>query len=185
MKAVRASVVAVLVNVILSACDTSPTAPPPAPPTGLLAASAVRSPPPPTGLVACSQTYDSVTQVIGRQGGHFVVGHHSLYVDSLALSAPVSITAVAPSGTVRWVRLRPEGLVFQPTADGWSALLYTNYTDCGVSTSDTLRIAQVSDSLGVLGYLQTSVKSKKNPWSKSQQYVVGLLQHFSNYAVAW
>ena len=87
--------------------------------------------------------------------------------------------------TVRWVRFRPDGLVFQPTGDGWSALLYTNYTDCGVSTSDTLRVAQVSDALSILGYLQSYSKIKKNLWSQGQQYVVGLLQHFSNYAVAW
>ena len=62
---------------------------------------------------------------------------------------------------------------------------YTSYKDCGVPTSDTLRIAQVSDSLRVLGYLQTFVKSKKNPWSQGTQFVVGLLPHFSNYAVAW
>jgi len=108
-----------------------------------------------------------------------------VFVDSLALRDTVRITVVAPEGAVRWVRFRPDGLVFQTTVDGWSALLYTNYKDCGVPTSDTLRIAQVSDSLRVLGYLQTFVKSKKNPWSQGTQFVVGLLPHFSNYAVAW
>jgi len=114
-----------------------------------------------------------------------VVGHHILYVDALALTNTVSITAVAPAGHVRWVRFQPDGLVFLPTADGWSALLYTNYTDCGVPTTDTPRIAQVSASLSVVQYLQTYVKSRKNPWGQATQYVIGLLQHFSNYAVAW
>src|SRR2546422_5396469 len=135
--------------------------------------------------VCSSDLYDSVTQVIGPKGGAFAVGPHYLFVDSLALSDTVRITAVAPADTVRWVRFQPDGLVFQPTVDGWSALLYTNYKDCGVPTSDTLRIAQVTDGLSILGYLQTYVKSKKNPWSQGQQYVAGLLQHFSNYAIAW
>ena len=138
-----------------------------------------------TGLVACSQAYDSVTKVIGPQGDTLQVGHHILAIHSRALSDTVRITAVAPADTVRWVRFQPDGLVFQPTADGWSALLFTDYKDCGVATSDTLRIAQVTDSLGILEYLQTYVQSKKNPWSRANQFVVGLLEHFSNYAVAW
>src|SRR2546422_5062691 len=43
------------------------------------------------GLVACAQTYDSVTQVIGPAGGLIAVGHHFLWVDSMALSDTVSI----------------------------------------------------------------------------------------------
>jgi hypothetical protein len=174
--------VGLVVGAIVFACDRSPTAVPA--PTVLAArfqpASSKKS-----GLIPCSQSYDSVTKLIGPAGGSLSVGAHILYVDALALSNTVSITAVAPAGTVRWVRFRPDGLVFQTTVDGWSALLYTNYKDCGVPTSDTLRIAQVSDSLRVLGYLQTFVKSKKNPWSQGTQFVVGLLPHFSNYAVAW
>ncbi|OLC47950.1 MAG: hypothetical protein AUH68_00360 [Gemmatimonadetes bacterium 13_1_40CM_4_69_5] len=138
-----------------------------------------------TGLVACSQTYDSVTKVIGPLGDTLQVGHHILVVHALALTDTVSITAVAPADTVRWVRFHPDGLVFQPTADGWSALLYTNYKDCGVPTTQTVRLAQVSDSLAIEGYLPTYVQSRKNPWSQANQYVIGLLQHFSNYAVAW
>ena len=171
-----------MVGAIASACDRSPTAVPI--PTAL----AARSQPGPSkksGLIPCAQSYDSVTELIGRQGGAFPVGPHYVFVDSLALRDTVRITVVAPAGAVRWVRFRPDGLVFQTTVDGWSALLYTNYKDCGVPTSDTLRIAQVSDSLRVLGYLQTFVKSKKNPWSQGTQFVVGLLPHFSNYAVAW
>lgn len=144
-----------------------------------------------TGLLACSQTYDSVTKLIGPRGDTLRVGAHILWVDSLSLTDPVTITAVAPAGSVKWVRFQPEGLVFKPgfyaTAYGVNAgaALYTNYKDCGVALSDTLRIAQVTDSLSILGYLQTWVQVRKNPWSQADQYVVGLLPHFSNYAVAW
>jgi hypothetical protein len=114
-----------------------------------------------------------------------LVGPHALVIDSLALSAPVRITAVAPTATVRWVRFQPDGLVFQSGTHGFPAIIYTTYKDCAVPLSDTLRIAQVSDSLSILGYLQTYVQSKKNAWSQANQYAVGLLWHFSNYAVAW
>ncbi len=172
-----------MVGAIAFACDRSPTAVPA--PTVLTAQSQPASSKK-SGLIPCSQSYDSVTKLIGPAGGSLSVGVHILYVDALALSKTVSITAVAPVGTVRWVRFQPEGLVFQtnPT-DEWGAILYTSYKDCGVPTSDTLRIAQVSDSLSVLGYLQIVAKSKKNPWSQGTQFVVGLLPHFSNYAVAW
>ncbi len=141
------------------------------------------------GLVTCAQTYDSVTQVIGPAGGLIAVGNHFLWVDTMALSDTVSITAVAPAGTVRWVRFSPNGLKFRTNGAGWSALLYTSFKDCGVPTADTLRIAQVSDSLEVIGYLappdSTWIRVKKNWWSQGQQYVAGVLHHFSQYAVAW
>jgi len=141
------------------------------------------------GLVACLQTYDSVTQVIGPAGGLIAVGHHYLWVDSMALSDTVSITAVAPADTVRWVRFQPDGLRFRTNGAGWSALLYTSFSDCGVPTVDTLRIAQVTDSLSVMRYLSppdsTWIKVRKKPWSKGSQYVAGVLHHFSQYAVSW
>jgi len=141
------------------------------------------------GLVPCTQTYDSVTQVIGPAGGLIAVGHHYLWVDSMALSDTVSITAVAPADTLRWVRFQPDGLRFRTNGAGWSAVLFTTFTDCGVPTVDTLRIAQVTDSLSVLRYLappdSTWIRVRKKPWSKGSQYVAGVLHHFSQYAVAW
>ena len=193
MRAVRASVVGLVVGAIAFACDRSPTAVPTAP---LLAARFGDKSQPTgtsnkTGLVVCPQTYDSVTKVIGPRGDTLRVGNHILWVDSLVLSVPVAITAVAPADTVRWVRFRPEGLVFPPSAVDLSyglstgALLYTNYKGCGASTSDTVRIAQVSDSLSILGYLQSWSKVNKNLWSQGQQWAAGELPHFSNYAIAW
>ena len=52
-------------------------------------------------------------------------------------------------------------------------------------TNGPTEIAQVSDALDVLGYLQTYVKFNKHPWSQGTQYVAAVLPHFSNYAVAW
>jgi hypothetical protein len=176
------------------------------PPALLADRSDVRSQPTghgkPTGLLACSQPYDSATRVIGRAGGYLRVGNHILVVHARALTHPVRITAVAPADTVRWVRFQPDGLVFRTSparhygradqprerfddGDGWGAVLYTSYQDCGVPSSATLRIAQVTDSRTILGYLTTFVKAEKNPWSQANQYVAAVLPHFSNYAVAW
>jgi hypothetical protein len=142
-----------------------------------------------SGLVACSQTYDSVTRVIGPAGGLIVVGKHLLWVDSMALRDTVRITAVAPADTVRWVRFQPDGLRFRTNGAGWSALLFTSFKDCGVPTADTLRIAQVTDSLSIMRYLappdSTWIKVRKKAWSKGNQYVAGVLHHFSQYAVSW
>jgi hypothetical protein len=141
-----------------------------------------------SGVVACRQTYDSVTQVIGPAGGLIAVGPHFLWVDTMALADTVRITAVAPADTVRWVRFEPDGLQFRTNGAGWSALLYTSFQDCGVPTADTLKIAQVTDSLRVIRYLDAPTswtKVKKNAWSQGNQYVAGVLHHFSQYAVAW
>jgi hypothetical protein len=145
--------------------------------------------PPPTGtnsgLVVCPQAYDSATKVIGPKGDTLQVGPHILFVDALALTDTVRITAVAPADTIRRVRLEPDGLVFQTGLRGVPAVLYTSYEDCGLPTSDTPRIAQVSDSLSILGYLEPYVQTKKVPWSQANQFVAGVLSHFSNYAIAW
>ena len=138
-----------------------------------------------TGLVPCTQTYDSVTQVIGPAGGLIAVGRHLVWVDTMALADTVRITAVAPADTLRWVRFQPDGLQFRTNGAGRSAILYTTYKDCGVPTSDTLRIAQVTDSLGILGYLETYAQVRRRSWSQGNQYVYGVLHHFSQYAVAW
>ncbi len=140
-------------------------------------------------LVTCSQTYDSVTQVVGPAGGLMHVGHHYLWVDSAALADTVSITAVAPADTVRWVRFRPDGLQFRTNGAGWSAVLATTFSDCGVPTVDTLRIAQVTDSLQVIRYLgapdSTWIQSTRKRGVRQIQYVAGVLRHFSQYAVSW
>jgi hypothetical protein len=140
-------------------------------------------------LVSCSQSYDSVTQVVGPAGGLIAVGHHYLWVDSAALADTVSITAVAPADTVRWVRFQPDGLQFRTNGAGWSAVLATTFSDCGVPTVDTLKIAQVTDSLKVIRFLgapdSTWMRSTKKRGVNQIQYVAGVLHHFSQYAVSW
>jgi hypothetical protein len=141
-----------------------------------------------SGLLYCRQKYDSVTRVIGPLGGMIALGPHVLWVDSAVFKDTVSITAVAPEDTVRWVRFQPDGLQFPANPlHGYPAggVLYTSYQDCDQISSDTLRIAQVDDSLHVIGYLETYSRGRKKIWSKGNQYVYGWLPHFSSYAISW
>jgi hypothetical protein len=178
MSAVRVLLIALVVAGMAVACDQSPTAVGTAPPEPAALSASLLKPP---SLVPCAQSYDSVTRVIGPKGGYVAVGSHYLVVDSLVLPGPVSITAVAPAGSLRWVRFRPDGLKFPVNrADGWGAVLLTNFGDCGLPKTVSPRLAQVTDALGILTYLQTYVTV-----GQGNLYVAGLLPHFSNYAVAW
>ena len=129
--------------------------------------------------------YDSVTQTIGPEGGEIEVGRNKLVIPRGALRASVSITAVAPSDTVALVRFHPEGLRFQTTA-----LLVMRYDNCRVPSTATPRIALVTDALDVIEVLASGAGSPganrltKGP-KQGRMLVVGQLQHFSNYAVAW
>jgi len=148
-----------------------------------------------TNLVACSPVaYDSVTQVIGPAGGWFVVGANVLWVDSLALSTQVQITAVAPSDTVRWVRLRPEGLVFKTGTHGVGAVVATNLDNCKLRHNQLPRIANVTDELSVVEYLESPLAAvdslvvmrfREDSGGWTPYWAFGALHHFSNYAVAW
>jgi hypothetical protein len=129
--------------------------------------------------------YDSVTQMIGPEGGEIEVGRNKLFIPRGALRASVRITAVAPSDTVALVRFQPSGLRFQATA-----LLVMKYDNCRVPRTATPRIALVTDALNVVELLESGADSPgvnrltKGP-KQGRRLVVGQLRHFSNYAVAW
>jgi len=128
--------------------------------------------------------------VIGPEGGWLVASGHVLLVDSLALSSPVSITAVAASDTLNLVRFQPEGLRFKSGTHGIGALVATNLDNCNVHPNQVLHIAHVSDSLAILDFLQSPTGSDTLIVIKYKTYlgslwIAGLLRHFSNYAVAW
>ncbi len=135
-------------------------------------------------LVSCrALPYDSVTRTIGPAGGFIEVRHNWLVVPRGALSAPVTITAVAPSDTVAMVRFQPEGLHFER-----SALLVLAYDNCRIPKRVTPRIALVTDALQVIEFLTpVNVPLDDHRFKKphARRQVIGELQHFSNYAVAW
>ena len=136
-------------------------------------------------LLSCRPLpYDSATRTIGPAGGVLEVGHNWLLVPKGALREWVRITAVAPSDTVALIRLQPEGLHFEKPA-----FLVATYDHCRVRKGLTPRIAHVTDALDVIEYLPSVDASlghlglqKVHKWNRR---VVGELQHFSNYAVAW
>ena len=148
-----------------------------------------------TSLVPCSRLpYDSVTQVIGPAGGLVVVGAHVLWVDSLALSSPVQITAVAPSDTVSRVRFRPDGLVFNTGTHGLGAVVATNLDNCKLRHNAFPRIANVTDALSIVEYLESPsaavdslvvMRFRADSGGWTPYWAFGALPHFSNYAVAW
>ncbi len=136
-------------------------------------------------LVSCRPLpYASVTQTIGPEGGVLEVRRNWLVVPRGALKEPVSITAVAPSDTLALVRFQPEGLRFLTTA-----YLVVAYDNCRVKKTITPRIAHVTDALDVIEFLPAVAISPSDPRFKKvrngHQRIVGQLEHFSNYAVAW
>jgi hypothetical protein len=189
MKRTRALVSALLLTTVvaLASCDAPAS---PVVPGSSAALAKVSTPSSPTmsGLAYCPQAYDSVSQVIGPMGGMLTVGPHTFWVDSSVLKDTVTITAVAPADTARWVRFGPNGLQFKANpVHGYptGAVLFTDYKDCPMIPSQTLRIAQVDDELNIIGYLESVSSGRKREWSKGNQYVYGWIPHFSSYAISW
>ena len=80
------------------------------------------------GLLECTPLpFAETTQTVGTAGGLIRVGPHSLLIPPGALSAPVTITATAPSGNVNFIHFEPEGLVFER-----SAALTMSYANCSL-----------------------------------------------------
>ncbi|HEY6854596.1 MAG TPA: hypothetical protein VI139_10115 [Gemmatimonadales bacterium] len=130
---------------------------------------------PKLGLVTCTpQPYDSVTQVVGPEGGTIHVGGFTLLIPDSALDSAVTITAVAPSDTINDVRFQPAGLHFNQKAS-----LTIGYANCGiVGWLLPQHIAYTDDSLNIIDF----IPSVPNVLT---QTVTGSIRHFSEYALAW
>jgi hypothetical protein len=125
------------------------------------------------GLLTCEpQPYEAQTKVIGLLGGQINVGNHSLEILPLALLQDVVITVEQIEGSVRSVRLSPEGLQF--TIPATLTLSYMGCEDVG----HPKRIVYTDESLSILEWL-ISVDL-----TSSSQVQTGL-DHFSRYAVAY
>jgi hypothetical protein len=123
-------------------------------------------------LVKCDRMPTATaTATIGSHGGVIQVGSHTLDIPPGALRDRVTITAVAPADTVNRIQFQPEGLVFRKPA-----ALTMSYANCGVRGSVAVQIAYTDDALVILEYLTSLDRGRK---------VIGELEHFSNYAVAW
>jgi hypothetical protein len=130
---------------------------------------------PVTGLLTCTPlAADSVTQVIGPDGGTINIGPHSFTVPAGAVDSAVAITAVAPSGIVNRIVFQPAGLHFRH-----AATLTMSDANCGLLVNLlSPRIAYVDDLLNIL-YFLPSISDARS------QSVTARVRHFSDYAVAW
>ncbi|HET8713981.1 MAG TPA: hypothetical protein VFM23_09915 [Gemmatimonadales bacterium] len=117
---------------------------------------------------------DSVTQLVGPEGGVIRVGPHTLTIPSGAVESTVSITAVTPVDTVNRIHFEPHGLSFErPVA------LRLSYANC--EGPGLLLPKQVVYTTGALEILQAS-PSLDNLFARR---VTGRITHFSDYAIAW
>ncbi len=155
--------------------DSAPTAPAPAPSfdgehtTGTRESSSHTA-----GLNLCRPfAYAADTQVIGPAGGTLHIGPHTLTFPAGALDSNVTIIGVAPSDSVRSVKLYPQGLQFD---DAWLTL---NYNGCQQRPGQRVhRVAYIDDALNILYF----VESYDQPGSSK---VTAEISHFSRYAVGW
>lgn len=171
---------ALLANAITVLSCGDPSAPPqPPPPQASLVASLPKAADKKAkravhraGLTKCDpMPTGQATATIGSQGGVIEVGPHTLAIPPGALHDRVTITAVAPADTVDRIQFQPEGLVFRKPA-----VLTMSYANCDVRGSMDVQIAYTDDTLVILEYLPSLNRGRT---------VIGLLEHFSNYAVAW
>jgi hypothetical protein len=178
---VRISARRLLILLPLLACG-EPSAPPPAPDASLVtslpnnadkrADKTVSNTGNGHGLAKCDpMPAATATATIGLLGGVIQVGPHTLDIPAGALRERVTITAIAPSDSVDRIQFQPEGLVFRKPA-----ALTMSYANCDVIGSVAVQIVYTDDALVILEYLPSLDRGKK---------VVGQLDHFSNYAVAW
>lgn len=131
--------------------------------------------------VPCNaQGRDSVSKVIGPNGGVIPVGLHKLAIPRDALSDTVTITAVLVGDSVRGVRFAPHGLTFLADVE-----LTLDARDCAIGGPNW------QDELGpppVIVYVDQNdvvLETITTTYSPSQKTAVGLIRHFSGYALAW
>lgn len=170
-----AALAAALTLAAISCSDSSPIAPVAPPATAQPSASLVGSLLQSTGLLACTpQPYDSVTKVIGPDGGVITVGANRFVVTPGALAAPVSITAVAPSQDINEVKFQPQGLRFSGPA-----YLTMSYANCGlVGWLLPHHIAYTADDRTILELLPALL-------NLLHQTATAKIGHFSGYALAY
>jgi hypothetical protein len=128
----------------------------------------------PNNLVTCRPQKPKIAmERIGPEGGRIKIGPYVLSVPAGALDQSVVISARIRGGeSVRVVEFQPDGLVFDKPAT-----LSMSYEHCQADDRDSLRIAVVDDVHQILYYLPTT--------RGHLHHLIGKVEHFTNYAVAW
>ena len=162
---------------IAAACSTEAPVSPVAPNLGLLDPVTTLIGGLVKGLTACPTSVSyAATKTIGTAGGTIVVGPHSFYVPSGALSSNVSITATAPAVQHAKVGFAPAGRQFAK-----ATTLTMSYKQCGLVnglfSKLLLKIVYVDNNNNVLEVLPSVMNLLK-------QNVTAPVKHFSAYALA-
>lgn len=125
-------------------------------------------------LLRCEpRPYDGDAAIIGPDGGALHVGEHQLVIPKGALTREELIVAEAPTSSLVDVEFSPEGLTF-----GRPAELTLSYKSCDVPAASDLVLAYV-------GWGNRILELPPSQDRKDLSKVVGEVEHFSQYAVAY
>lgn len=116
---------------------------------------------------------DVDAEVIGPDGGTLKVGPHKLVIPAGALEEDQLIVATMPMDALVQVVFGPHGLNFARPAE-----LTLSYEHCMLPGSDRFRLAYVNEALQIL-----ELPPSKN--HKQENKVVGKIDHFSSYMIAY
>lgn len=130
---------------------------------------------PPRIYTACTPLGpQSEKEKIGSEGGTLEIGPHALVVPAGALTQRVEIMAWIVSDSVNSIKFEPSGLQFLKPV-----YLFLSYANCAKSPIDPVQVLYTSDDLTVV---QEQLPSFDDLPGRT---VVGLITHFSRYAVAY
>ena len=125
-------------------------------------------------LLRCQpRPYDGEAAIIGPDGGTLHVGEHQLVIPKGALSEEQLIIAEAPTSSLVDLEFSPEGLTFALPAE-----LTLSYKGCDVPPVIDLLLAYV-------GWGNRILELPPSKDLKDLTEVVGEIEHFSRYAVAY
>ena len=125
-------------------------------------------------LLRCKpRPWEREIEIIGPDGGTLQVGEHKLVIPRGALEKEYLISAEAPTSSLIDVEFQPEGLRFARSAE-----LTLSYKDCFVPSDVDLRLAYLGWGLRVLELPPSEDR-------KDLDEVIGDIDHFSRYAVAY
>lgn len=125
-------------------------------------------------LLRCKpRPFEGEVAIIGPDGGTLHIGEHELVIPKGALAREELIIAEAPTSPLVDVDFYPEGLTFAR-----SAKLTLSYNGCLVPSDISLRMAYIG-----WGFRILELPPAKD--LKDASEVVGDIDHFSRYAVAY
>lgn len=125
-------------------------------------------------LLRCEpRPYEGEVAIIGPDGGTLHIGEHELVIPEGALTREELIVAEAPTSSLVGVEFSPEGLMFERPAE-----LTLSYERCDIPVDAGLRLAYLGSGNRIL---ELPLSHDHRDFSE----VIGEINHFSRYAVAY